>query len=343
MTLLFFDGFDDLSLPDDVGRRNWQIYNSAYFGLDNGRFGGTCIKCHYSGAYIYRGYPTSLPQQIFIGFAFKIDSGAYSIDTGLIRLYSLSNQIGQLALTQSGALQWLGYSTLPDSDLTGSIISTDTWYYVEIGVLAGDSNDGSVYVQLNGQNIITMESVSTIYYGTVGHSFFRFYGPVNSSYYIYYDDIYVCDNLGTVNNTFLGNVRVTQIKPNGAGNYTQFTPSTGSNYECVNDADWEGTDYNKSGTTDQIDTFTFESASSDLGAIKGIQLCNGSKRYVESDGSKLKYVIRKNSTDYISSAEDITDDVKGATKIYETDPEDSATWTKAKIDESEFGYQSYLP
>src|SRR5262249_45834379 len=49
------------------------------------------------------------------------------------------------------------------------------------------------------------------------------------------DDIVILDTTGAVNNDFLGDCRVEAIFPNGAGNYAQWTPSTGSNFQNVDE------------------------------------------------------------------------------------------------------------
>ena len=70
-----------------------------------------------------------------------------------------------------------------------------------------------------------------------------------------FDDLYVCDSAGSTNNGFLGDCRIDTIYPSGAGNYTQFTPSTGSNYTCVDETAPNTTDYVDGATVGDRDSY----------------------------------------------------------------------------------------
>ena len=339
---LFADGFDDLSVIDEIERR-WDNHHIAYdrpsvWESSNGRLDTGAIKCNESTTSIRKNFTPS--SEVIFGFAFKFDTNAHNAVSGFCKLFG-TGEIGQINLYAEGQLQWEGYSSAPDSSISYYKLKPNNWYYIETRIVI--SNTGLINIKVNGIDWINEDPFDTLYTGGSQGIQLRLQGSVPTDKYFWFDDVYIYNGEGTKNNTFSGNSRVTSLKPNGAGNYAQFTPSAGNNYECVDDVDWSGINYVESEINEQTDTHLFEDLPVGLGAIRGIQICNGSKCFIESDTSQMKHVIRKNSTDYISAAKDLTDDIHAAFKIYEEDPEDSQDWTKAKIDVSEFGYQSVIP
>ena len=341
MTLLFMDGFDDLSNINEIEKRWDEHYiassNPFVLEISGGRFNGNAIKCDESGTSIRKDITLSL--EVITGFAFKFDTGAYNIVSGLCKFFG-DSEIGQINLYADGQLQWEGYSDAPDTSISNYTLKPGNWYYIETRIIISET--GSINIKVNDIDWINEDSIDTTV-GGLQVKQLRLLGSSVGNKYFWFDDLYICNNQGTKNNTFLRDSRVSELNPDGAGNYAQFSPSSGNNYECVDDADWSGVDYVESETDGQIDTHSYEDFPDSLGDIKAIQICNGSKTFVESDSSQIKHVIRKDSVDYISAARDLTDDIHAAFEIYEEDPEDSQDWTKAKLDVTEFCYQSVLP
>jgi hypothetical protein len=344
MTLLFVDGFDDINDSDIVSslQTKWTTASevgSYPFSAPTGRFDtGKCLQLQIDNDYIYKTIPVST--EIYLGFAFKYINGS----TDEFLSFGSDYPHYQLAFS-NGMFAVNGYIHPPDSGYLDYIMQPETWYYVEIYHKCG-TGDGEIELKVNDVTWYSASNINSTYNNATITRYIRFEGKQQigtGGFYI--DDLYLCNGDGTKNNSFLGNCRVFSLNPNGAGNYSQFTPSAGTNYECVDDGEWGGSDDNvQSITNAQIDTHTFEDMpSSGYGAIKGIQLVNGSKRLVQSaTNSKMKHVIRSNSTDYTSTDVELTDNISAALKIYEEDPDDSQDWTKTKIDATEFGYQSVI-
>lgn len=115
---------------------------------------------------------------------------------------------------------------------SNDVISANTWYYLETKVYH-NSASGTVEVKLDGNTVLTY-SGNTIYstaypnYPMVG---FR---GVTANGWLYIDDFYVCDTVGSTCNDFLGDCVVQTLYPDAdvSGN---MTPSTGSDlYAMVN-------------------------------------------------------------------------------------------------------------
>jgi hypothetical protein len=333
------DGFDDLYVGEDIAKK-WDNYSVNVGGGDlyvtEGRFGSGAIRANsYPSILKYVGNQT----EVICGFAFNRETDGYNNNAGFFSLHGISYEQGRLLLNTNGTLQWVGNGTNVDVGPSTNALNNNTWYYIEVRYKVHNTA-GEIEVRVNGSQWL---------YAT-GDTLYSTENYVNNvklliGYFSWMriDDLYILNTSGTKNNDFLGNVRVVSLSPNGAGNYAQFTPSAGSNYQCVDDADWSGSDYVESDTDGEIDTYTFQPLNTPLiGEIYGIELCNGGKRTIETGLTKMKHVLRKNSTDYISDVENVTDDPKLNTKIYEVDPEDSQDWTKAKLAACEFGYQSVI-
>jgi len=251
MTLLFQDGFDvgdwatkwTNSSMNGGSASGWAPYAGGQsFRRGQGSSAGYIAKSFTASATVVVGarvYFTSnfsgFPQRIFTLYG---DSGAtehISIQTG--------NANDTLWLMRGG------------TNLATFTAARNGWMYLELKVTihasAGTAEvkkDGVVVATFSGQtkNGGTNASVDTI----------RLDSSTNSTGIdIYLDDLYVLNNSGSKNNDYLGDVRVTTTLPSGAGASTQWTPSTGSNYDNVNDIPLSTSTYNSSAVAGQRDTY----------------------------------------------------------------------------------------
>jgi hypothetical protein len=147
---------------------------------------------------------------------------------------------------------------------------------------------------------------------------------------------------GSYNNDFLGDIRIDIINPNGAGNYTDLTPSSGDNYACVDEDIIDESDYVEGINVGDIDSYTYEDVPTDLddSAIYAVDIRNVAQRTAASDNIKIDGLIRTGSTDYNASVDlSLSDSWSNKNFIFEKDPSDSGDWTQAKINACEFGVE----
>jgi hypothetical protein len=155
--------------------------------------------------------------------------------------------------------------------------------------------------------------------------------------YLHIDDMYICDGSGSLNNDFLGDVTVSALLPNGAGNTTGWTASAGSNYQCVDEATPnDDTDYVSTSTLTAKDTYAFPSVVAGA-EVKAIQVFAAVRKATEGPG-KVKHVVRSNSTDYDSAEMGIGGTTYSYTRtVHETDPATGVAWTESGVNAAEFG------
>jgi len=197
------------------------------------------------------------------GFALKVSSASggyfafFSSDAGTVyHVY--------LGLVVSGVIGLYKWGT--SAPLATAVLTQSTgWIYVEFSATI-DSVSGAAQVRVNGLLVIdytgNTRNASTsalIDQFKVGWSDYAF------------DDIYICDGTGTVNNTFLGDVRIQTLLPTGAGTSTQLTPTGGANYTNANDTPDVTTSYNSSVTVGQRDTYAMGDLLASTGTILGVQ------------------------------------------------------------------------
>ena len=154
------------------------------------------------------------------------------------------------------------------------------------------------------------------------------------------DDLYVTDDAGgSPNNGRLGDVRVVALPPTGTGNYAQFTPSTGSNWQNVDEATPnDDTDYNSSTTAGDKDSFATTNLPSNAASVYAIK---ESLRHRKDDAGSatVRNLLRISSTDYESGDHAVADSYQYHSDIRETNPNTSNAWTQSDVDGMETGYK----
>jgi hypothetical protein len=155
----------------------------------------------------------------------------------------------------------------------------------------------------------------------------------------YHDDIWLNDTTGTLNNSWPGDVRIITQFPSGAGTSTQFTPSTGSNWQCVDEAPLNGdTDYVSSSTVGHKDLYTVAALGVTPTSIKCVSPFALVKK---ADAGAREVGVR-----HLSGATEQTvashSGLTSSTYQYvggalETDPNTSAAWTLANVNAQQVG------
>jgi len=347
MTLLKYHGFEGYDNPVDQEAANDLITfvgsqeGSAYVAYATGRNGGKALR--HTGTifsmYAYLSFP-AIAEEAIIGFAFYAD--AYpSVDSPLLHMANGTSAIGSLQITNrsTGILD----IALTQVDPIGRVYfpyNTKQWYYVEAKLRIHDTL-GMGVVRIDEQEIFSLTGQDTRWssnptiVATMGLGF-----PKAVDFR--YDDLYIANNEGSENNDFLGDIRVDQIRPNGAGNYTQLTPSAGANYECVDDVTLDEANYVEGITAGNKDSYAYANVPTDLddAGIIGLQIKNNSQRTATASNIKIDPFIRTGSTDYSQTALDLSDAISMVDgDIILDDPSDSNVWTQAKINACEFGME----
>ena len=220
-------------------------------------------------------------------------------------------------------------------DITTDTYDSTIWHYFELKVVVRTGTNGSYELRHNEVTVasLTGSSVNLAEGGSDGADIFGF-APVGKS-----DDIYILDDQGSVNNTFLGDSAVYEILPDGDGDVTDWTTSTGSShFDLVNNL---GVEYVSSDTNTQKDLFDFAALpTTGLGAIFGLMTVPTCR--MEAVGSRTLKPVFRNAADAEGDGANFV--VTGVASldypvIMELNPVSSSAWTKTDIDDGQLGVE----
>jgi len=343
MALLFMDGFDHYN-PLTYGTLKWEANVTgprSWHSASGGRNGGGCT--YFQSQYLGSISKTlqSTYQTLIIGVALQFQvPGASSTFPYFVGIWNGAlRHIGLRRNSSTGYIE----AYRGDGTLLGTYsvtLNAGVWYYLELKATISNTV-GAVQLRVNEFPAISLSNIDTCNGGAeVSNKIVIETGDSAGNHWngLILDDLYVCDNSGSVNNDFLGDCRIDVIRPNGAGYATNWTPSAGSNYQCVDDPLFDnGTDYVSENTVDDIDSYTFSDLPLGVAGIKGIQTNVFAKRTDSGVNTKLKPILRPVSTNYEKTEATLTTSYYDFTEITELNPETGLAWTKATIDAMELG------
>lgn len=216
-------------------------------------------------------------------------------------------------------------------------LTLDVFNYIEFKAVISDAA-GSYEVRVNGVNVLSASSVDTKNTANATADNVRFSVAGTNGTNIA-DDIYICDGTGAANNNFLGDVRVDAKLPDGAGTHTDFTPSAGSNFQCVDENPaTDDTDYVQSTTVNHVDTYTFGDITHIPVAIFGVQVIMTARK----DDAGVRSIAGKalsGGTMGTGATQALATTYTQYREIFENDPNTAAAWTKTALNAAEFGIE----
>lgn len=217
-------------------------------------------------------------------------------------------------------------------------IASNTWTYIEFKVTV-DNFSGSYEVRLNGRTIMSGTSADTKNGGATGlidRVKFSTFGASGTSIRGWYRDFVIMNDAGSNFNDLIGPVKIEALSPDGAGNYTGFTPNTGANWQAVDDGTTIDSDttYVEATSTGVRDSYSF--ANTTLGSVDAVQAFV-TARYDVSPLS-LSTFLRRSATDNDGSPDIPAGGyASAAPTIWETDPVAAGPWTVSNFNATEFG------
>ncbi|NCC03457.1 MAG: hypothetical protein EOM37_05340 [Proteobacteria bacterium] len=338
MALRFIDGFDHLTTLAQYLYKYNEASSASYIAPDIGRRSGSnAVRLYSTSGYLTK----TLDEQAtwIVGAAFKMAA----MPSGNAAIFQFRDNTGNaqasLCVTSGGSLSLLRGTT------SGTVLATSAgalvagaWNFIEGRLTIADSG-GLFEVRVNGEVWATYTG-DTKYSSTLATANSIRISGFPSAVQVWYDDLYICDGTGAVNNGYLGDVRVDTLFPSGVGASAQFTPTgSATNWENVDDAaPDDDTSYNASETAGQIDSFTFADLTALNAAIMGVQ-ANILARKDDAGNRQMRAVARVGSTNYEGADLTLTDSYLDHRTIWNQNPATAAAWTEAEINAAEFGYK----
>jgi len=129
------------------------------------------------------------------------------------------------------------------------------------------------------------------------------------------------------------------LRPNGAGNYTEWGTVVGAATHCqaVNEttAD-DDSSYIEEAASDKRDTFTLTDSGLTAGCIQSVKVCAIAER-INSSNKRMRFMIRSGGTDDSGGTEYLSSSWDNKSNTWTTDPDTGLPWTWAAVDALEAG------
>jgi hypothetical protein len=341
MALLWIEGFEALGTsvgsqptPTNYLAGKYPYSIVPYFvAICAGRLGGYAMRGD-SGSFAIRTAPLTTADTLICGLGLN----PYYNGGPILRLYDGPTLGVSFNYNGSGEIQaYCGYSYALLGTTSGAGLAQGTWSYVEVMVKC-HATAGTVEVRVNGVTKLSLTGVNTKAGADNYHNVVEL--AAANGWIPTYDDWYVCDNSGSLNNNFLGDVQVGLLLPNAAGDAAGWTGSGGgAHYGYVDenplDSDTSYVETNQSGAEE---LWNYQDPVS-CPSVLGVQV-NTDCRETDAESFCLKTVIKSGAT---SSAG--TPEVIGSlgyltqSRVCQTDPNTGSLWTPATLAAAQFGLQ----
>lgn len=328
-TFIWIDSFDhyDVTSSTKLAAKGYTV-TQAGAGSGTGRYG--------NGLYMRMGNNVNFQRTLgasystlYLGIAYRTTSAASNAthiqfrEGSTVHLDFRLDSSNRVVITRNG-------TTLATASAG---LTANLWYYLQIKVVIHDStgeyevlvNGSSATLGVSGTGADTRNGGTGIIDNVVIMN--------NAGINVDIDDLWIYDG------GYVGEVNIQTIYPTGAGNSAQFTPSTGSNWQNVDETNPnDDSDYNSSSTAGHTDTFVTGDVPATSGSILAV-VANGYARKDDAGTRTVKMVARRSSTDYPGAGQDITGAYAYYREQWATDPSTSGDWSRTNVNAAEFGYE----
>lgn len=339
MALLFCDSFEHYDLYTD----KWSTSHAVAGPVSTTpRFGSRHYRIGSNSRYLRRQLPSTYATLI-LGGAWRFENNE---NHPFMTLYDGSTQQCSVSLDWSGGRLRVqnGNGTTLGAQVNFAP-APSVYYYIELEATIHNSA-GVMIVRINGVEVLNYTSLDTQNSANAYATGFGIGEPTgNSNASWLCDDFYCCDTSGGApTNTFLGDVRVECLYPNGNGNSSQLDGSDGNttdNYLLVDDpgSPDEDTTYVESLDVGDKDTYAYENLVSSSGTVYGVQILPHVKK-TDAGSRSIKTIARLSGTETDGPEYSLPTGYVYAPDIRETKPGGGA-WTISDVNSAEFGMKVF--
>jgi hypothetical protein len=302
-------------------------------GLPAGNIEPTALNITNAGGVIT--VPNS-PGVYTLGFRLAVLQAVTSNQSLLAWKDPSGNTQAALSINSGGTMQaWRGtFLSTSLGNTSGSVaISANVWIYLEFQLYIS-ATVGIFSVQANGTNVLNLTSQNTKGSGSSSNI-----GSIviGSNYNCLYQDIYVTNNSGSYNTSFLGDIELPISLANANGTYTAWTANgTTPLYNCVNAAlPADGPDFASDSAPGDRMAVKYPNTSV-TGNIVAVQ--HVSRMLKSTSGTRtVSQVITNNGVDNVASADSLGTTYQYYQQTAETDPNTNLPWTAAGVNTVQTG------
>jgi hypothetical protein len=343
MAIIFMDSFDHCNTASLLAMTRYEYVTDGWGGqavITTGRFGNGCYLRNDSRiAEIRKDLPVGnsgvvgfvLKQEALSTPMFEVNRGPLLLIEGAtthLQVGYSSNSPNILSVYRAGTL--LGTGTIS--------FANNVWVHVELKFTIGSS--GSYALRINGVQSVAATGVNTQNGGTGSIDRVSWKAPHDTTTYRAFT---MDDSVVQSGGDFLGDLRVEYLVPTGAGSRTQFTPSTGSNWQTVDEVPAVDTDYNSSNSPGAMDLFAMANLSGN-GLVYGVQTILRGKKD-DAGFRRVRPVLYKASGSgdtsryYMGIQSRVSDSfVNSPLQAFDPSPDTGVAWTVDEVNALQYGY-----
>ena len=362
MAILHLDGFDGASdTTANASEVDTALYLQARYTTPTFSTDGPTVQTGWGGTgkalafgastggdlnYIRRTIPET--QTVIVGFAFRPHVGINLINIKqMVRFRHIVDGAQHITfqLVEGRHLKVTRGTTI-FLGTAYNVASLGRWSYIELKVLISDTV-GTIDVVVNGVNKLSLTSQDTRNGGSGDDiDTIEMVGidgnGVGDTQITLFDDFYILDTTGSSpTNTFLGPTKIEEILPDGAGADTDWTPSTGSNFQNVDETPRDDdTTYNESTTTTHLDLFTAGNLAKIDGTVYAVQL-DVLGRVTDAGAFTLVPTVKSATVEGADGGTSISNTTEyiNVPGMFEDDPDAAAAWTPTTVNAMQIGYE----
>ena len=264
--------------------------------------------------------------------------------TPLIQILDGATVEAQLIMDTGNVLRVQYGTSNTVASTVSSIFEDNGWHYIEWKTVLDSATSGSYELRVDGVDVASNTGVRTAQNAAAQADgvVLLSSGGADNTYaeQHLYDDWYICDDTGTLNNDFLGPISITLLEPNLPGTYSSWStfgtsqPVANINPNPTVD---DTTGIQSDDTPGTKQTYTMNEYHS--GSIVGVRV--DSRSIVTIDPITVAHRIESGASNDNASSYEVTDTVahEGFFSLYETDPNTSSAWTQTGLSDAEFGVE----
>lgn len=350
MTLLAAYGMDIYNTKTDFfTETSWTAITDTNVSIqtNKGRFGTGALRLIGSGGLgdVIQLAVGSTPTTLFFGASIKIANTNH--DTDILRFLEGANEHAKLRISNinNNIEFWVNGSLHSNFDMTVGF-----WHRLEVKIVVSDTV-GSIDILIDrsfGTDFSTAIQVSSVFIGDTQSGTASFTdiiefisNPAASlETEILWDDITLNDDVGTRNNTWMGDIKIQTLRPNADTAQKDMTPSTGIvNYVLVDDA--PGPDTSDFVTPDTIldkDLYAATDLAGTSNVINAVQVKAFAQRG-DVGSASITLIAKSGATESASGSQSLEITSQFHSFILETDPNTAGDWNKNTVNAVEIGVE----
>jgi hypothetical protein len=222
-------------------------------------------------------------------------------------------------------------------------IPIDEWVRMEFKIVFNDTT-GSIEIKMNQLAFFELTSQDTLAVARtpIGCAGVSFHG-LDGGGIVIFDDIIIHNDQGDEPTDFIGDVRIHTVRPDGAGDSSDSTPSAGLRHDAVDEQQLDNdTTYVSMSTAANKDLYTCADVPGG-GAIEGplAVVVNGLTRADGTTPRTVKMKIKENVTEGDGGTNNVNPGAAYTSQqgIFLNNPDTAAPWTESELNAMQIGIE----